>query len=56
MSEQENGGFTPNENETQQTPETADPQNSEYHSTGEDIASRQASFGSGDWQTAPVAG
>lgn len=53
MSEQENGGFTPNENETQQTPETADPQNSEYHSTGEDIASRQASFGSGDWQTAP---
>ena len=33
MSEQENGGFTPNENETQQTPETADPQNSEYHST-----------------------
>lgn len=53
MSEQENGGFTPNENETQQTPETADPQNSEYHFTGEDIASRQASFGSGDWQTAP---
>ena len=53
MSEQENGGFTPNENEMQQTPETADPQNSEYHSTGEDIASRQASFGSGDWQTAP---
>lgn len=53
MSEQENGGFTPNENETQQTPETAAPQNSEYHYTGEDIASRQASFGSGDWQTAP---
>ena len=53
MSEQENSGFMPNETETQQAPEAAASQSSEYHSTGEDMASRQASFGAGDWQTDP---
>ena len=45
MSEQENGGFTPNENENEmrQAPEAAAPQSGEYHYAGEDIASRQAS-------------
>ncbi len=53
MNEQENSGFTPNENETRQAPEAAAPQSGEYHYTGEGAASRQASFGAGDWQTAP---